>query len=73
MSEALQKRTTVKGWHGDELSGRLTSIRPFFKPLGVWSRVELAMHVVEHPERWYASREGENKSGFCNGDISPVL
>ena len=28
-----------------------------FDKIGVWSRVELAMHVVEHPERWYADEK----------------
>jgi DNA-binding NarL/FixJ family response regulator len=27
-------------------------LRGIFDKVGVWSRVELAMHVVEHPERW---------------------
>ena len=28
-------------------------LRGIFDKVGVWSRVELAMHVVEHPERWH--------------------
>jgi DNA-binding NarL/FixJ family response regulator len=33
-------------------------LRGIFDKVGVWSRVELAMHVVEHPERWYADEGG---------------
>ena len=29
-------------------------LRGIFDKVGVWSRVELAMHVVEHPEKWQA-------------------
>jgi DNA-binding NarL/FixJ family response regulator len=29
-------------------------LRGIFDKVGVWSRVELAMHIVEHPERWQA-------------------
>ena len=31
-------------------------LRVIFDKVGVWSRVELAMHVVEHPERWHAEQ-----------------
>lgn len=27
-------------------------LRGIFDKVGVWSRVELAMHVIEHPETW---------------------
>ena len=27
-------------------------LRGIFDKIGVWSRLELAMHVIEHPERW---------------------
>jgi DNA-binding NarL/FixJ family response regulator len=34
-------------------------LRGIFDKVGVWSRVELAMHVVEHPERWYVDEAGK--------------
>jgi DNA-binding NarL/FixJ family response regulator len=34
-----------------DVKNRLSGI---FDKIGVWSRLELAMHVVEHPERWQA-------------------
>jgi DNA-binding NarL/FixJ family response regulator len=33
-------------------------LRGIFDKVGVWSRVELAMHVVEHPEKWHADEGG---------------
>jgi DNA-binding NarL/FixJ family response regulator len=33
-------------------------LRGIFDKVGVWSRVELAMHAVEHPERWHAEGAG---------------
>jgi DNA-binding NarL/FixJ family response regulator len=32
-------------------------LRGIFDKVGVWSRVELAMHVLEHPEKWHADKE----------------
>ena len=34
-------------------------LRGIFEKVGVWSRVELAMHLVEHPERWQAEEGRE--------------
>jgi DNA-binding NarL/FixJ family response regulator len=34
-------------------------LRGIFDKVGVWSRVELAMHIVEHPERWHPRSERE--------------
>jgi DNA-binding CsgD family transcriptional regulator len=39
-------------------------LRGIFDKVGVWSRVELAMHVVEHPEKWQAHEGSEKTPGL---------
>ena len=39
-------------------------LRGIFDKIGVWSRLELAMHVVEHPERWQAEKGSKKLNGF---------
>jgi hypothetical protein len=34
-------------------------LRGIFDKVGDWSRAELAMHVVEHPKRWYVDEAGK--------------
>jgi DNA-binding NarL/FixJ family response regulator len=41
-------------------------LRGIFDKVGVWSRVELAMHVIEHPERWQAAKASKYRSDVAD-------